>query len=294
MEFLTDFLAWWTEPFTSYQFMRLALAAGLLTVVITSLVGTWVVLQGMTFLGDALAHGVLPGVVLTFVMGANTTIGAFTAAFAMVAGVHVIRARSPLPEDTSIGILFVGFLASAVVIVSSQSGSYFGDLNRFMFGSITGVDMGDVKRLLATTLATLAVIVVFYRAFLVATFDKSQAKVLGLRPRMTNAVLLAALAVAIVSSFKVVGNLLVFAFLVTPPAAAAMLVHRIPMIMVVAVAIGSASVTTGLLISYYYDTAPAATMALLAVVSYLASLVFVQLRDTVCRIRLHGITHKLS
>ena len=291
---LIDFLEWWTEPFSSYQFMRLALAAGLLVVVTTSLVGTWVVLRGMAFLGDALAHGVLPGIALAFVIGASTTVGAFAAAIAMVAGVHVIKLRSPLPEDTSIGILFVGFLASAVVIVSSQSGAYFGDLNRFLFGSITGVDMGDIKSLLATALATLVFIVAFYRAFLVTTFDESQAKVLGLRPKMTNAVLLVALAVTIISSFKVVGSLLVFAFLVTPPAAAAMLVRSIPMIMVVAVVIGSASVTTGLLISYHYDTAAAATMALLSVVSYLVILAFVQLRETACRIRHNHLSHRTS
>lgn len=293
MELLKDAYEWVVDPFMSYQFMRYALAAGVLVAVITSLVGTWVVLRGMSFLSEALAHGVMPGIALAFVMGVNTTIGAYVAAIAMVSGVHVVRSLSPFPEDTSIGILFVGFLAAAVVIVSSHSDSYFGDLNRFLFGSIAGVDAADVVRLLITALLIMAVVVVFYRAFLVATFDECQAKVLGLHPKMANAVLLVALAVSIVSSFEVVGNLLVFAFLVTPSAAAAVLVRRIPMIMVVAVTIGIASVIVGLLISYHYDTAPAATMALLSFTSYLAVLVFTELRQTLSREKLSSLIHKL-
>ncbi len=99
--------------------MRNALYAGLLVVLTTSVVGTWVVLRGMSFLGDALAHGVLPGIAIAFIIGVNTTIGAFVAALVMVLGINLIRNHSPLPEDASIGVLFVGFLALAVVIMSS-------------------------------------------------------------------------------------------------------------------------------------------------------------------------------
>ena len=146
MEFLTDPWGWWIAPFVDNQFMRDALLAGILTVITTSLVGTWVVLRGMSFLGDALAHGVLPGIAVAFIIGVNTSIGAFVAAGAMVLGISVIRRHSPLPDDTSIGVLFVGFLALAVVIMSTQQASYVGDLNRFLFGSITGVDDADLIR----------------------------------------------------------------------------------------------------------------------------------------------------
>ena len=265
-------MTWWIDPFTSNPFMRNALQAGLLVVLTTSVVGTWVVLRGMSFLGDALAHGVLPGIAIAFIVGVNTTIGAFVAALAMVWGISLIRRHSALPEDTSIGLLFVGFLALAVVILSSSSGSYTGDLSRFLFGSITGVDTGDLQRQAVAAGVSLVGVVVFYRAFLVMTFDQAQAQVLGLRPRLAHAVLLVLLVISIVASFEVVGNLLVFAFLIAPPATAVLLVRRVPRIMVAAVLIGAGSTVVGLLISYHHDTAAGATMALATVVVFLAVL----------------------
>ncbi len=269
MNFITNPVTWWVDPFADYEFMRNALLAGLLTAVLCALVGTWVVLRGMTFLGDALAHGVLPGIALAFVVGWSTTLGAFVAAGAMVAGVYLMQARSPLPVDTSIGVLFVGFLALAVVIVSSSAVGYAGDLSRFLFGSVTGVDNGDLIRISVALVAVVIVSLIFYRAFLVMTFDENLARVLGLRPRLANGVQLAMLAGAVVASFEVVGGLLVFAYLVAPAAAAVMVVRRVPMIIFVASVIGSLSVLVGLLLSYHNDLAAGATMALLTVVAYL-------------------------
>ena len=273
MRFLTDPWSWWIEPFTDSPTMRTALAAALLTALCTSLVGTWVVLRGMSFLGDALAHGVLPGIAIAFVLGHNTTIGAFIAALAMVGGVNVVRATSPLPDDTSIGILFVGFLSVAVVIMSSQRSTYSGDLNRFLFGSLTGVDNGDLVRQIVATTITLVGVVVFYRAFLVSTFDERQAAMLGLHPRLAHIGLLVLIAVAIVSSFSTVGNLLVFAFLVAPPATATLFASRVPFVMAGAAGVGMAAGVVGLLVSYHSDTAAGATMAMCAVIAFFIALV---------------------
>ena len=272
MDILLNPYSWWIEPFVAYGFMRNALAAGLLTVIITSLVGTWLVLRGMTFFGEALAHGVLPGIALAFVLGANTTVGSLVAALAMVGGVHLIRNRSPLPDDTSIGVLFVGLLALAVVIVSSQSGSYTGDLNRFLFGSITGVDTADLRRQTIAVALTLVVTVLYYRSFLAITFDELMARVLGVRTKLANMAMLGLLAVSIVASFEAVGNLLVFAFLVAPPAAASLIVRRVATIMITAIIIGSMAVLSGLLISFHHDTAASATMALVVVVMFVVVL----------------------
>ncbi len=252
--------------------MQRALYAGLLAVVTTSVVGTWIVLRGMSFLGDALAHGVLPGIALAFIIGVSTTFGAFVAALAMVAGINLIRNHSPLSDDTSIGVLFVGFLALAVVIMSSASGAYTGDLNRFLFGSITGVDTADLRNQAIAAVISVAGVMVFYRAFLVMTYDFAQAQVLGLRPRLAHGVLLVLLVVSIIASFEAVGNLLVFAFLIAPPATAVLLVRRVPRIMVTATVIGSIAVVSGLLASYHYDTAAGATMALAAVAIFLVVL----------------------
>lgn len=266
-----DPIAWWIEPFTHHGFMRDALLAALLAGLTTSVVGTWVVLRGMSFLGDALAHGVLPGLAIAFLAGVDPSVGALVAAGAMVLGLNLVKRHSPVPEDASIGVLFVGFLALAVVVMST-SGGYAGDLNRLLFGSLTGVDRGDLRRQAVAALVSVAGVVVFYRAFLVMTFDEVQARLLGLRPRLAHGVLLLLVALSIVASFETVGNLLVFAFLVAPPSTAALLVRRVPLIMGTAVILGSVAAVLGLLISYHYDTAAGATMALVAVVLFLAGL----------------------
>lgn len=280
MEFLIAPQTWWIDPFLSNGFMRNALAAGLLTVLTTSVIGTWVVLRGVTFLGDALAHGVLPGVAVAFVLGMDTTLGAFVAAVAMVGGINLVRAHSSLPEDTSIGVLFVGFLALAVVIMSGHSGSYVGDLNRFLFGSITGINADDLRRQAVAAAISIGGVIVFYRAFLVMTFDEVQARLLRLRPRLAHVVLLVLLSISIVASFETVGNLLVLGFLVAPPATASLVVRGVPRIMGVATVVGALSVVVGLLISYHNGTAASATMTLVAVIIFLSVVAIRAIRNS--------------
>ena len=232
----------------------------------------------MSFLGDALAHGVLPGIAIAFIIGVDTSIGALAAAAAMVGGITIIRRHSPLPDDTSIGVLFVGFLALAVVIMSTQRASYTGDLNRFLFGSITGLDSSDIARQAIAAAIAIVGVVVFYRAFLVMTFDESLARMLGLRPGLAQAALLFLLAISIVASFESVGNLLVFAFLIAPPAAASLVVKRVPMIMVVSTGFGTLATFVGLLISYHHRSAAGATMALCSVILFFLVLALSVLR----------------
>lgn len=279
MSWLTDPIDWWITPFTDNPFLRDALWAALLTVLCTSVIGTWVVLRGLSFLGDALAHGVLPGIAIAFVMGSNTTIGALVAALAMVGGVQLIRNASPLPDDASIGVLFVGFLALAVVVMSAQTGRGAGDLTRFLFGSINAVDGTDLRTLLVVAGLTVGGVIVLHRALLVSTFDVTQARLIGFRPQLTHFALLVLLALSIVASFETVGSLLVFAFLIAPPATASLMVSRVPVMMIVAVAIGSVSAVIGLLISYHHATATGATMALVTVIAFVVGLAGRRLAD---------------
>ena len=281
MEFLTDPTTWWIEPFTTNGSMRNALLTALLAVVSTSVIGTWVVLRGMSFLGDALAHGVIPGIAVAFILGVDTHLGALVAALAMVVGINLVRSCSPLPEDTSIGILFVGFLALALVIMSGRGEDHLHHLSRFLFGSITEVDGDDLRRQAVVAVITVGGAFALHRPFLVMTFDESQARLLGLRPRLAHAALLALLAFSIVASFQAVGNLLVFAFLVGPPATATMLVRRVPVIMITAVALGTFSAVVGLLIGHHHNTAAGATMALSAVVVFLLVLVATSARRAI-------------
>ena len=279
MEFLTDPWTWWIEPFTANVFMQRALLAGLLAVVATSVVGTWVVLRGMTFLGDALAHGVLPGIALAVVIGVSPTLGALVAAAVMVGGVHVVRRHSPLPEDASIGLLFGGMLALAGVIVSAGAAADAGDLHRVLFGSVTGLEADDLWRQAIAAAIAVGGAIAFHRAFLVLTFDETQAELLGLRPRLAHLALMGLVAMSVVASFEAIGSLLVFAFLVAPPATAVLVARRIPLVMATAVGVGSVAVVLGALISYHHDTAAGATMALVAVVLCFAVMGVQGLRD---------------
>lgn len=253
------------DPFTA-AFMQRALIAGLLAAVTCSLVGTWVVLRGLSFMGDALAHGVLPGIAIAYVVvgGSDlaTTIGAAAAAAVVIAGVNLVHRRAPLPEDAGIGLLFVGMLGLGVIIISRGAGdAYFGDLLSFLFGSALGVTTGAiVVQAIAAVLALFGV-VVGYRALLVLSFDERKAQLLGLRPRLARIGLLTLIAVAVVSSYRTVGNLLVFGLLVAPPATASLVVRKVPVMMITAVGIGMASVYVGLLLSYHYDLAAGAAMA---------------------------------
>lgn len=254
------------EPF-SYGFMRDALIAGLLTVVASSLVGTWVVLRGLAFIGDALAHGVLPGIALAYLVGGDLLVGAALGAVVMVGGVSVIGARSRLGEDTAIGLLFVGMLALGVAIISAR-GAYAGDLTTILFGDPIGVDRAALVTLVAATVVTVVVSVIAYRPFLALTYDAAKARTLGLRPQLTHLVMLALVALVVVASFRAVGTLLVFAFLVAPPATAVLVARRVPIVMAAAMLFGALAVVVGLLASYHLATATSATIAGVSVLGF--------------------------
>lgn len=264
------------EPF-AVGFMQRALVAGLIVVVTTSVVGTWVVLRGMTFMGDALAHGVLPGLTLAYLLGFNLAVGAAAAALVMIGGIQVVHRRARLTEDVGIGLLFVGMLALAVVI-ASRARSYAGDLTAILFGDILGVTVGDIGVAAVAAVGVAVATVAFYRPFIALSFNERKAATLGLRPGLAHWAMLVLLAVAIITSFRAVGVLLVFAFIVAPPATAALVVRRVPTMMVTAMAFGAFAVVGGLELSYHLGTAGSATMAGLAVVQFFVVLAVRDLR----------------
>lgn len=264
-------MRWFLDPFDP-EFMQRALLAGMLAVVASSVVGTWVVLRGLGFLGDALAHGVIPGMALAVLWGFNVTVGALLTAAVMVGGISFVNRRSRLGEDTGVGLLFVGMLALGVIIIS-KSRSFATDVQSLLFGDVLGVTWSDLRfQALAAALVVL-VSVVGYRAFLALSFNEAKAGSLGLRPGLTHLALLALIAVAIVSSFQAVGTLLVFGLLVGPPATAALLVRRVWLCMVVSVGLGWLAVTLGLVLSYQHGTAAGATMAGVSVALFFVVLI---------------------
>lgn len=241
-------------------FMQRALIGSLIAVVATSLVGTWVVLRGLAFLGDALAHGVVPGIALAVLWGFNPLIGAFVAALVMSGLVSVVSNRTVVREDTAIGLLFVGMLSLGIVIVS-RARAFSTEVTALLFGDVLGVSAADIRSQLIVTAVVATITVVLYRPFLALTFNRAKAQTLGMAPRLAQAALLALLALSIVASFQAIGTLLVFGLLVGPPATASLLVHRIPMIMATSMILGTLAVVAGLLVSFHHGTAGGATIA---------------------------------
>ncbi|MFJ3939711.1 zinc ABC transporter permease AztB [Streptomyces parvus] len=262
-------MEWLTAPF-EVAFVQRALWAGILVSAICALAGTWVVLRGMAFLGDAMSHGLLPGVAVASLLGGNLLVGAVVSAAVMAAGVTALGRTPRLSQDTGIGLLFVGMLSLGVIIVS-RSQSFAVDLTGFLFGDVLAVRESDLFLLGVALLLALAVSVLGHRAFLALAFDDRKARTLGLRPRLAHAVLLGLLALAIVASFHIVGTLLVLGLLIAPPAAALPWARSVHAVMVLAALLGAAATFGGLLLSWHLRTAAGATVSALAVALFFLS-----------------------
>lgn len=267
---------WLIEPF-SLGFQQRALAGGILAGLMCAVVGTWLVLRGMSFFGDAFVHGVVPGIAAAVVLDINPALGAAVAAAVMVAGIEVVSRQTLLTEDTAIGLLFVGMLALGVVIISSVS-SYTGSLTSILFGDALGVTQQDLIQQSVLGVVVIVVSVLMYRPFLALAFNRQKAELLGMRPARAHAVLLVLIAAAVIGSFQSVGTLLVFGLLVGPPATAALVVRSVPRMMAISAALSVVSVWLGLLLSYYLGTAGSATMALVPIVAFFLTLTWTRIR----------------
>jgi ABC-type Mn2+/Zn2+ transport system permease subunit len=270
-------MTWLIEPF-ELAFQQRALVGGSLAAIALALIGTWVVIRGMTFLGDALVHGVVPGIALAILLDFNVLLGAAIAAIVMIVGINLVHSQTTFSEDTGIGLLFVGMLGFGVILIS-RTASYAGSLTGILFGDALGVTNDDLIVLAAVAIVTLVAGIVLYRPFLVLSFNDQKAKLLGLRPGVTHAVMLGLITLTIVGSFQTVGTLLVFGLLVGPPATAALLVRRVPAMMFTAALIGVGSVATGLVVSYHADTSGSATMAVTPIVLFFVVLALRSIAD---------------
>jgi len=266
-------MTWITEPFAA-DFMQRALLGGILVATICAVVGTWVVIRGMAFLGEAMAHGMLPGVAAASLIGAPVILGAAVSAVVMSLGVSLISRRGRLSQDTSIGLLFVGMLSLGVIIVS-HSRSFAVDLTAILFGDVLAISSSDLTMLTTALVTTLVVTALFHRSFVALAFDPRIATTMGLRPRLAHVALVGLVTLAVVASYGAVGSLLVVGLLLAPAVAAGHWARRIPGIMLIATAFGTAAVLLGLLLSWYAATAAGASIAIvaiaLAVLSTLAS-----------------------
>jgi ABC-type Mn2+/Zn2+ transport system permease subunit len=250
-------------PFTSNTFMVNALVAGILVSIACGVIGTFIVLRGLAFIGDALAHGVLPGIALALLLGFPGILGATVGAVVMIGGISLITRRTRLSSDTAIGLLFVGMLALGVVIVS-RSSSFSGDLVRVLFGEILGINPSALMVQLAATVIILITVIICSRPFLMLCFSPEQAQVAGFSASLYHNIMLALIALTVITSFQTVGTLLVFGMLLAPAGAGALIARRVQTMMVWAAVFGSISVYLGLLASYHFNLAAGASIVLVA------------------------------
>lgn len=276
---------WLTEPFV-FPFMQRALIAAVVVGVVCAVLGCFVVLRSMAFLGDALAHAVLPGVAIAYLAGFNTLIGALLTAVLVALGISAFAHHGTLREDTAIGILFAAALALGVLLISTLR-TYATDLTHIMFGDILGVSTVDLLFTGALSAAVLLTIVVLFKELQLVAFDPVLAHTLGRRPGVYRTLLMLMLAVTIVVSLRTVGVGLVVALLVTPAATAYLLVRRLAAMMLLSAALGAVSGVIGLYVSYYLDVSSGAAIVLVATAFFVVAYLFAPRRGIVWRMALH-------
>lgn len=260
---MSDFLL---APLT-YSFMQRALVASVLVGGLCAIVGCYVVLRGMAFLGDALAHAILPGVAIAFLLGGDLFVGALVMGIVVALGIGYLSRGGRVREDTAIGIIFSGALALGVVLISSAQ-SYQADLTHILFGNVLGVTNRDLLLTVGFGAGVLAAIVLLYKELLIFTFDPTFAATLKLPVRALRYLLMVLLAVTVVVSLQTLGVGLVAALLVTPPAAASLLTRRLPRMMIAAAAIGILASIIGLYVSYYLHVAAGASIVLTSTIIF--------------------------
>jgi ABC-type Mn2+/Zn2+ transport system permease subunit len=274
-------MSWLTEPF-SLAFMQRALLASLIVGVLCAVIGCYIVLRSMAFLGDALAHAILPGVAVAYLVGANLLVGALVAGVLVAVGISFVSRTGMVREDTAIGIFFAAALALGVVLISTMD-SYAVDLAHVLFGNVLGVTVTDLWISGGLALGVLAAIALLYRRLLVMSFDPILGETLGLRVNALRTGLFLMLAATIVVALRTVGVALVAAMLVTPPAAAYLITRRLPVMMAVSALIGVVSAVGGLYASYYLDVAPSGAMVLVATGVFLLAFLFAPGRGLISR-----------
>lgn len=271
-----------------YAFMVRGLIAAVTVGVVCAVLGSYVVLRGMAFFGDALAHAILPGVAVAYLLGGGAQgplfWGGLVAGIGTALGIGAITKTGQVREDTAIGVLFAGMFALGVALISTVR-NFSLDLTHFMFGNVLGVSPGSLALTLGFGALILLLVVAFYKEFLVISFDPVLAAILRIPDQFFRYLLLVMLAVTVVIALQTVGVGLMVAMLITPAATASLLTRRLPVMMMASAAIGAVSAVVGLYLSYYVSVASGAAIVLVCTALFLLALFFAPHRGLVFRAR---------
>ncbi|RBM18524.1 anchored repeat-type ABC transporter permease subunit [Streptomyces sp. PT12] len=256
-----EFVADLANP--ALSFLPKALFVALMSSAVCGVIGCYVVLRGMAFIGDAVAHAVFPGLAIAFVVQGNLVLGGAIAGVLTAVAVAVFSQNRRLREDSVIGVFFVGAFALGIVVISRSPG-YSGSLQQFLFGSITGIPDEDIQVVGVSTAALLVLAFLLHKEFVAVTLDRESARALGLPVFALDLALYVMVSIAVVISVQTIGNILVLALLVTPAATARLLTDRLAAMMLIAPLLGGLSAVTGLYLSWSLDLPTGGTIVLVA------------------------------
>ena len=254
-----------------YTFMQRALAAGVLIGILCAIIGVYVVLRSMSFIGAGIAHASFGGVALGFFLGINPALSAIAFCLLVGWGIAWVSHTGKMKEDTAVGVFFASTMALGILIIGLMHG-YNLDLFSYLFGSILAITQTDFWLTVGLSAVVLLLVGLFFKELLFITFDPEMARVVGLPVTALNFLLVTLIALTVVVSLKVVGIILVSALIVTPAAAAWQLTERFGRMMIVAVLFGVVSTVGGLLLSYWLNIASGATIVLLSTVIFFLAL----------------------
>lgn len=261
-------IEWLIAPFR-FNFMQTALLAAVLIGLACASIGVYVVLRRMAFIGDALSHTILPGVVVAYLNGWSLSFGALIAGVLTALGIGWLSRRETICEDTAIGVVFTGMFALGILLMSTVRS--FRDFTHILFGNILGVTGNDLLLIAVITTLTLALLFLFHKELELISFDPIHAEVIGLRSDRLRYLLLVLLAFTVVGSIQIVGVVMTSALLITPAAAAALLTERLPRMMGIAVLIAVASGLVGLYASFYANVSSGAAIVLTSTAFFAAA-----------------------
>jgi manganese/iron transport system permease protein len=277
---MTMFINWLMEPL-QYEFMQRGMIAAVLVGIVCAVVGTYVVLRGMAFFGDALAHTILPGIAVGYLItgSARDTLFWWALGTAILAswGIGAISKQAEIKEDTAIGIIFAGMFALGIALISTVR-SYAVDLSHFLFGDVLGVSAQSLWLIVTFGGIVLFTIAAFYKEFLTLSFDPILAATLRLPVNLLNNLLLGLIAVTVAISLQTVGVALMVAMLVTPAATAYLLTHRLPTMMALAAFFAALAGIIGLYLSYYLSIASGAAIVLTATMFFIIAFAWKKMR----------------
>jgi len=268
---MSDVLNWFTDPL-QFEFMQRALLVAFVVGLVCAVLSCWLTLMGWSLMGDAVSHAVLPGVVLSYLVGLPFAVGAFIFGSGAVGLIGTVNRTSRVKEDAAIGVVFTGLFALGIVLVSvipSQT-----DLFHILFGNVLGVSDADIRQVVILGAITLAIIAISWRTLLLYAFDPIHAHAIGISPRRLEVLLLGLLALTVIVALQAVGIVLVVAMLITPGATAYLLTDRFDRMLLIAAATGVLSTLLGTFVSYHLDASTGGSIVCVLALAFLAAYLF--------------------